>query len=83
MLKQSVTQCLSKRCSCRKNGSKCTSLCDCLNCENADQVISRNEGNYEPLGIIEEEDISESEVVSEEEGADSAAELSETDDFDM
>ena len=28
------SRCLTGRCSCKKNGSYCSSLCDCLNCEN-------------------------------------------------
>ena len=28
------TKCVSGRCSCKKSGTNCTSLCDCLNCEN-------------------------------------------------
>ena len=28
------SRCLSNRCSCKKHGSACSSLCSCLNCEN-------------------------------------------------
>ena len=30
------SHCLSNRCSCKKNKGFCSSLCDCLNCENTD-----------------------------------------------
>ena len=32
------SKCLSGRCTCKKNGARCTSLCDCLNCENIEQI---------------------------------------------
>ena len=49
-----TSQCLTKRCGCKKSGSECTSLCDCLNCENSEVLsISRS---YDPVEIIEDED---------------------------
>ena len=32
------SKCLSGRCTCKKNGARCTSLCNCLNCENIEQI---------------------------------------------
>ena len=30
-----TSQCLTGRCTCKKNNTHCTSLCGCLNCENS------------------------------------------------
>ena len=56
------SQCLTNRCGCRKSGSKCTSLCDFLNCKNSKNTYQSGIGrgstsSYDPVEIIEDEDI--------------------------
>ena len=53
------TQCLTRACKCKKGGSHCTSLCECVNCENNDSSSTQQEEAFpEP---IEEVETSESE----------------------
>ena len=48
------TKCLSGRCTCKKNGAHCTSLCDCLNCENIEQI--GGEPTEDPIEDAEQTD---------------------------
>ena len=53
------SQCLSGRCNCKKNGNHCTSLCECLNCENTEHSKSKTSEKAIPerVVIMEEEEI--------------------------
>ena len=59
------SQCLTGRCTCKKNGNHCTSLCECLNCENNNQSTNTAANQIE-LSEEDGEEIHTSESESEE-----------------
>ena len=76
------SQCLSNRCSCKKNGSFCSSLCECMNCEN-NANAERAKANADPatseIQLTEEEEQDE-QLTSESE---SEEDYSDNDDLDL
>ena len=64
------SQCLSNRCSCKKNGSLCSSLCECMNCENHADAAKRNANSKSAPAQIE--------LTEEEEQADQLTSASES-----
>ena len=55
-------QCLTKVCKCKKAGRECTSLCECVNCENTESSSTQQEDAIpEPIATMEEVETSDSE----------------------
>lgn len=68
------TQCVGNRCSCSRNGLRCTELCKCVGCENEDlrfDTIDEEEttgenGNVHEDNCIDDENDSENDGSSDE-----------------
>ena len=55
-------QCLTKLCKYKKVGRECTSLCECVNCENTESSSTQQEDAIlEPIKTMEEVETSDSE----------------------
>ena len=56
------SRCLSNRCSCKKNGNACSSLCSCLNCENNVQTKKnpQSTATSQPMETEDEEQLNQS-----------------------
>ena len=57
------SQCRTARCACHKHENKCTSLCQCINCENTEHTKNNEQ---EPVEVDEEEEIETSDSETDE-----------------